>query len=291
MGFLNNDGVIYLWAKVKALFNKGITDLSVSGRTITITKGDGSTSTQTTQDTTYGVVSKSANGLAPKLPDETTTTKYLRQDGTWVAPPNDTYSDATQTNHGLMSADDKKKLDGVEEGANKYVHPTNSGYKHIPSGGSGGKILAWSADGTADWTSVETTVEDIDMGGLDVLFKLNGEDATQFTIPEASSSTGGVMSRLDKSKLDELPSNYELSNKYAKKADIVGMYKYKGSAADASKLPTTGQVTGDVYNIGSASKYGGAGMNVAWNGTEWDPLGEIFTITTITNAELDKICV
>lgn len=291
MGFLNNDGVIYLWAKVKALFNKGITDLSVSGRTITITKGDGSTSTQTTQDTTYGVVSKSANGLAPKLPDETTTTKYLRQDGTWVAPPNDTYSDATQTNHGLMSADDKKKLDGVEEGANKYVHPTNSGYKHIPSGGSGGKILAWSADGTADWTSVETTVEDIDMGGLDVLFKFNGKDATQFTIPEASSSTGGVMSRLDKSKLDELPSNYELSNKYAKKADIVGMYKYKGSAADASKLPTTGQVTGDVYNIESASKYGGAGMNVAWNGTEWDPLGEIFTITTITNAELDKICV
>lgn len=291
MGFLNNDGVIYLWAKVKALFNKGITDLSVSGRTITITKGDGSTSTQTTQDTTYGVVSKSANGLAPKLPDETTTTKYLRQDGTWVAPPNDTYSDATQTNHGLMSADDKKKLDGVEEGANKYVHPTNSGYKHIPSGGSGGKILAWSADGTADWTSVETTVEDIDMGGLDVLFKFNGEDATQFTIPEASSSTGGVMSRLDKSKLDELPSNYELSNKYAKKADIVGMYKYKGSVADASKLPTTGQVTGDVYNIESASKYGGAGMNVAWNGTEWDPLGEIFTITTITNAELDKICV
>lgn len=291
MGFLNNDGVIYLWAKVKALFNKGITDLSVSGRTITITKGDGSTSTQTTQDTTYGVVSKSANGLAPKLPDEKTTTKYLRQDGTWVAPPNDTYSDATQTNHGLMSADDKKKLDGVEEGANKYVHPTNSGYKHIPSGGSGGKILAWSADGTADWTSVETTVEDIDMGGLDVLFKFNGKDATQFTIPEASSSTGGVMSRLDKSKLDELPSNYELSNKYAKKADIVGMYKYKGSAADASKLPTTGQVTGDVYNIESASKYGGAGMNVAWNGTEWDPLGEIFTITTITNAELDKICV
>ena len=37
-------------------------------------------------NTTYSVVSKTANGLCPKLPDETTTTKYLRQDGTWVAP-------------------------------------------------------------------------------------------------------------------------------------------------------------------------------------------------------------
>jgi len=38
-------------------------------------------------DTTYGVVSKTANGLCPILPNETTTTKYLRQDGTWVTPP------------------------------------------------------------------------------------------------------------------------------------------------------------------------------------------------------------
>lgn len=40
-----------------------------------------------TTDTTYGVVNKTANGLAPKLPNETTTTKYLRQDGTWAVPP------------------------------------------------------------------------------------------------------------------------------------------------------------------------------------------------------------
>lgn len=41
-----------------------------------------------TTDTTYGVVNKTANGLVPKLPNETTTTKYLRQDGTWQVPPN-----------------------------------------------------------------------------------------------------------------------------------------------------------------------------------------------------------
>lgn len=33
-----------------------------------------------------------------------------------------------------------------------YTHPTNSGYKHIPSGGSDGQILKWSSNGTAKWS-------------------------------------------------------------------------------------------------------------------------------------------
>ncbi len=32
-----------------------------------------------------------------------------------------------------------------------YTHPTTSGNKHIPSGGSSGQILRWGADGTAVW--------------------------------------------------------------------------------------------------------------------------------------------
>lgn len=39
----------------------------------------------------------------------------------------------------------------------KYTHPTTSGYKHIPSGGSSGQILRWSADGTAAWGSDNNT--------------------------------------------------------------------------------------------------------------------------------------
>jgi len=46
---------------------------------------------------------------------------------------------------------DKKKLDGIAEHANNYAHPTTAGSKHIPAGGSAGKILRWSADGTATW--------------------------------------------------------------------------------------------------------------------------------------------
>lgn len=389
MAYLDNNGVTYLWNKIKALFNKGITNLSVNGRTITFTKGDGTTETINTQDTntTYGnfkgatASADGGSGLVPAptkgnegkylkadgtwgTPANTTyadmkgatsstagthglvpapaagkQSQYLRGDGTWATPTNTTYSDATQSAHGLMSVDDKKKLDGIASGANNYVHPTSSGNKHIPSGGSAGQILRWSADGTAIWgADNDTTYSDFKaaasgdaMGthGLVpapaaghetmVLFgsgywgslqtraynpsadkcgfwitRDEGEAAVDlcgFVFSGATSSAAGVMSATDKSKLDALPTNATLSSTYAKKSEITNMYKYCGSVASSDKLPTTGQRVGDVYNIEAASKYGGVGMNVAWNGTAWDPLGEIFTITAITNAQIDAICV
>jgi len=44
------------------------------------------------------------------------------------------------------------KLYGIASGANLYVHPTSAGYKHIPSGGSAGQFLKYSASGTAVWS-------------------------------------------------------------------------------------------------------------------------------------------
>ena len=80
-------------------------------------------------------------------------------DGTaaWGADNNTTYSVATITSNGLMSSTDKAKLDGIATGANNYSHPTTSGNKHIPSGGSSGQILRWSADGTAAWGAENNT--------------------------------------------------------------------------------------------------------------------------------------
>lgn len=89
-------------AKFFSDIKSAITGLSVSGKTVTYTRADGTTGTITTQDTTYSVVSKTANGLAPQLPNETTTTKYLRQDGSWQVPPNTTYSLASTDANGLL---------------------------------------------------------------------------------------------------------------------------------------------------------------------------------------------
>ena len=48
------------------------------------------------------------------------------------------------------------KIDGTE--TTVYTHPTTAGNKHIPTGGSNGQVLKWSASGTATWgTDANTT--------------------------------------------------------------------------------------------------------------------------------------
>lgn len=74
---------------------------------------------------------------------------------------------------------EKNKLEGIAENANNYNHPTDSGNKHIPSGGSEGQILRWDSNGTAVW----------------------GDDSNT-TYSEATTSAAGLMSVTDKAKLD-----------------------------------------------------------------------------------------
>lgn len=100
-----------------------IKGLSVSGRTITYTKGDGNTGTITTQDTnttynTFNGATESAMGSTGLVPPPAagTNTRYLRSDGTWQTPPDTTYNLASQSANGLMSANDKKNLDDLING-------------------------------------------------------------------------------------------------------------------------------------------------------------------------------
>lgn len=58
---------------------------------------------------------------------------------------------ASSSKPGLMTVSDKNKLDSIATGANKYIHPTTSGNKHIPAGGASGNILRWGSEGTAVW--------------------------------------------------------------------------------------------------------------------------------------------
>lgn len=73
--------------------------LAVSGKTITYTKGDGTTGTITTQDTntTYSAMkgaTSSATGTAGLVPAPAAGKQapFLRGDGTWAVPTNTTYS-------------------------------------------------------------------------------------------------------------------------------------------------------------------------------------------------------
>ena len=77
---------------------------------------------------------------------------------------------------------------------------------------------------------------------------------------------------------------------------VGSVYKYKGTKATYSVLPTSGNVTGDVWNVeadftigsGTSAKLYPAGTNVAWNGSAWDPLGGI-TYSFMENTEVDTV--
>lgn len=50
-------------------------------------------------------------------------------------------------------------------------------------------------------------------------------------------------------------------------AKVNAVYKFKGSVENLAALPIEGNILGDVYNLKDT------GMNVAWDGSNWDYLG------------------
>ena len=70
---------------------------------------------------------------------------------------------------------------------------------------------------------------------------------------------------------------YGITDAYTKTevdAKVTSVYKYMGSVQDESLLPTENLVVGYVYNLEDS------GMNMAWNGTEWDALGSTIDLTS-----------
>lgn len=316
--YLDSDGVLYLWNKIKSAFVKKESGKGLSTNDFTtalmnklngiasgannyvhpsytsrasglykivvdatghisqaaaVTKADITALGIPAQDTTYsnmGGATASAAGKAGLVPAPAAGKQlsFLRGDGTWVVPTDtkitvDTAMSATSTNPvqnkvitaylGDMEDDLTAKINAVLPEPPTQV--SNNPY-----------FLQVNVSGS-------TSAPTIDMN---------------WAIPDvATSNHNGFMSAEMASKLNA----FQNASAYALKSDIVGMYKYKGSVANSSNLPTSGQTKGDVYNIVNASSYGPAGTNVAWDGSAWDALGGLFEIESITNAEIDAICV
>lgn len=103
---------------------------------------------------------------------------------------------ATETDDGLMSSEDKIKLDNIEENANNYIHPA---YTSRSNG-----LYKVTIDSTGH-VSNATAVEKDDITDL-------GIPAQDTTYSEATTATSGLMSSSDKTKLDSIPAekgNYQ----------------------------------------------------------------------------------
>ena len=105
------------------------------------------------------------------------------------------------------------------------------------------------------------------------------KDVDNLTNYTKSSSLATVATSGKFSDLQNKPttiSGYGITDAYTKTEvdnKVSSIYKYKGNVSTYANLPSTGQVVGDVYNVESN------GANYAWDGTQWDKLGETIDLT------------
>lgn len=121
-----------------------------------------------------------------------------------------------------------------------YTHPTTAGNKHIPSGGSSGQILRWSADGTAVWGADNNT-----------------------TYSPATQSANGLMSAADKKKLDGIATG---ANAYTHPNSGVTAGTYRSVTVNAQGHVTAGSnpTTLSGYGITDAPTKTGGGASGTW---------------------------
>jgi len=134
------------------------------------------------------------------------------------------YSNATTNSNGLMSSSDKKKLDGIEDSANNYTHPTYNAYTGVPTKNESPKFGG----------SFNVTQPVSDTQG-----HITAMNSRTITIPDdtATQSTDGLMSANDKKKLDGI----------AEGADKTTHYKSKNIVGATNDTSNSSQTNGNVF--------------------------------------------
>ena len=195
-------------------------------------------------------VSTSSDGFAPKV---TSTSAYLRGDGTWSTPTDTTYAAATTKANGLMSSSDKSKLDGITSGA----EVNQNAFANVVVG-----TTTVAADNTTDSLTLvgsnvtinpDATNDKVTIG----ITKDNVVSALGYTPPTtnttygtATTSADGLMSSSDKVKLNGIETGAQVNT-------ITGV---KGNAESSYR---TGNVNITPANIGAvASSEKGAASGV-----------------------------
>lgn len=90
--------------------------------------------------------------------------------------------------------------------------------------------------------------------------------------------------RSDKEKLD-LAITAVSWDDVQNKPDFSSVYDYRGSVPSYSDLP----ITPDFLKVGYVYNVEDTGMNYAWTGENWDALGMVLDIATITPEEIDDL--
>ena len=129
-------------------------------------------------------------------------------------------------------------------------------------------------------TALDAKANDADLAAIAKSGQLSDatQDSTHRTVTDTEKATWNAAAAKEiPTKTSDLTNDGENgTDKFATESYVnqktSQIYRYKGSVATYSDLPTTHDV-GDVYNVVAAYGNYPAGTNFAWNGTEWDALG------------------
>ena len=122
-------------------------------RTWILTDSAEANSTTTSDKKTSTESYASTSAAATTLHSQAYTSVVVASDGGTVSYANSAGNASKVNNHTVNS----NVPSGAKFTDTVYSHPTTSGNKHIPSGGSSGQILRWSSDGTAVWGNDNNT--------------------------------------------------------------------------------------------------------------------------------------
>ena len=165
--------------------------------------------------------------------------------------------------------------------------------------------LTNDGDGTSDFATEAYVDEN---GGKIDKIQVNGTEQTitnktvNITVPTAvsdltndsgfqtASDVSGAISTALANGSDPYQTESDVSD--AIDAAVSSAFTYKGAVATQSALPSSGNKVGDVYDVQDT------GINYAWSGTAWDPLGAYVDTSTlwakadlvaITTAQIDTL--
>lgn len=203
------------------------------------------------QDTTYSnmaAATASAAGKAGLVPAPAAgkQASFLRGDGSWVVPENTTYADATTSTHGLMSAADKTKLNGVATGAqvNKIESVKVNGTALTIDSSKAVNVdltaYAKSADVTKEIASAVSGVTQIDYSVVESL-PSTGKKGIIYLVANSDSGNNIYDEYIYiNSKFEKLGSREMDLSSYAKKTDVPTKVS---SLTNDSGYQTAAQVT------------------------------------------------
>lgn len=299
--YLDENGLLYFWQQLKTLYGGKVDKVSGKG----LSTNDYTTADQTklsgietgaevniiesilVNGTAATVSSKAASITVP------TKTSDLTNDSNFI-----TSADVPE---GAVATTTTPKMDGTAAVGSEtkfargdHIHPTDTSRAssdHVHGNiTNGGDITtnATIANGDRliinDESASKLANSSITFGTSTTSFLANnGTWQTPATgVSSVNGETGAVV--LDASDVGAAATSHTHTvSQITDFPDITGVYVYKGSVSTYADLPSTSLTAGDVYNVEAD------GMNYAWTGTAWDALGGSFTITSITNGEIDVI--